>query len=640
MLTPHRIAPFVAPSTPRHADDATTHPRSPGRVTRAPFSGVATRDRDRYTRAVSAPETPRWYERSAPLLVAGVAFASHLPALWAGFTQDDRDFVVRNPSIRSLPEAFAAFGHAFPPNDPERGLYRPLTNLSYAFDHLFGVGPRVPHLTNLLWFAGAAVLAHRLALLLRAAPAAALTMALLFAVHPVHCEAVDSIAGRSELLSLLFSSAALCVWARSDFAPGVRGSVVAAGFYALAVLSKESALVLPTVLGAACLSRRWPAERWRAWRSFPWSALALLALVGAACFTLRAHVLGRITATTTILGDAGLWTRLWTFGGIALEYARLLLIPGTLAPDFHYTHTVGIQATPTIGSSVGLALVGALLVAMVAAIRRGSFHALGLAILLGYLLPVSHIVPFGALMAERFLLLPSLGFSLCVGLWLHDTTRRAPRIALPAMAILLAVLSIRSVVRGFDWQDEVSLWLPVAAEAKNDYRVLNNLALGYLERGDVTRAKPLLKRSLTLFPGNRVALSNLGQILIREGNLDGARSVYEEALRRSPDYALGWSNLGVVELHAGRPAHAIRALDTAHRLDPRATRPHELLAQAHTLHTAASQFVRERGATREMVDACADVAILRQLVAACIAIDDLRCASWSRERITTIAPAH
>ena len=85
------------------------------------------------------------------LLVASVAV--HWPPQGAEFSQDDRDFVQVNASIRSLGTAWNALLAPFPPDQPGRALYRPLTNLSYALDHAaWGQNARGYHATNVLLY--------------------------------------------------------------------------------------------------------------------------------------------------------------------------------------------------------------------------------------------------------------------------------------------------------------------------------------------------------------------------------------------------------------------------------------------------------------------------------------------------------
>ena len=473
----------------------------------------------------------------AALLLA-VACLPHLAALRAGFTYDDRVFVVRNQSIRSLAGALGAFGSPFPPEQPERALYRPLTNFSYALDHaLSGGEPAVFHATNLLLYLGIAWLAYRVARRSLATRGGARAAALIFAVHPVHCEVVDSVAGRSELLALALGLSALLLFRAAvdpaDSASGVQrgraGRLVAAYLcYALATLAKESAIVLPALLAAHCLL--FPAAQASGRRV--WGYLIPFAAIAAGCLLLRGWVLGAATPAITVLGDEPLATRLFTLGAIYWEYLRLLFFPATLQVDFYYAHRVGIHATLSPTALAGLAaLAGSLatLAALLArALRRSArpadrgpdrAAAFGLLFFLIYLFPVSHVVPFGALLAERFLFAPSLGFALAAAAALEALAARARHPSLRralagALALALALAALRGGARAAEWRNPVTLWSPVVRQVPGEFRAYNNLAAGYLELGQPERAVTALRRSLELEPGNAAGLNNLAHALL------------------------------------------------------------------------------------------------------------------------------
>ena len=107
-------------------------------------------------------------------------------------------------------------------SDSGLGLYRPLTSLTFALDWLAGSGGTAWfHFTNMLWHA----LASMAAFLLLARwfrPAAALAGSLMFALHPVHVEAVANIVGRSELIAATFFFAACLVWTTRDLPRNAR----------------------------------------------------------------------------------------------------------------------------------------------------------------------------------------------------------------------------------------------------------------------------------------------------------------------------------------------------------------------------------------------------------------------------------
>lgn len=553
------------------------------------------------------------------MLLAAVVCA-HLPVLWAGFTYDDLGFFVRNQSIRSLGGALHAWLAPFPVNDPGRGLFRPLTNISYAVDFALGGGaPLVPHLVNLVLYALACALLYRLLRLLGESERTALLAALLFALHPVHCEAVDSIAGRAELLSLVFTLAAVSVYVRADFAPPALAACAAAVLYALAAASKESGLCLPLLLGGCALARK---DRLR---GLPKGPFVMLALVAGGYLLLRYRALGGMAPHSTILGAASWSTRVLTIGSVFVEYTRLLLWPDVLAPDYYYTHAVGISHSVNVRSLSGLLLILAGCVATVRAVWKHLPYALGLLFLGAYLLPVSHVVPFGALLAERFLLLPSVGLVLLLlplFRWAGAGVGARARLALPLAATLMLALGVRSYARAREWHDAVTLWTPVEAVIKDDSRIYNNLALGYMQSADAERSLAATRRSLVLVPDNRIALSNLGEVLMATGRMDEARTSYERTIQLWPDYPIARYNLAVLDLRGGYVAGARNGLLAALRINPNYAAAQALLAQADPLLARARSFLAR---SRAGAETSTDPALLAQIAAACRATDDGAC---------------
>src|SRR5207237_1423277 len=90
--------------------------------------------------------------------------------------------------------------------------------------------------------AGVAELARRLA-----GARVAIIAGLLFAAHPVHVEAVASIAGRAELLCTAAMLAAMMLFVGRAMTWARVAAITAC--MAIAVLSKEQGIFLPLILG-------------------------------------------------------------------------------------------------------------------------------------------------------------------------------------------------------------------------------------------------------------------------------------------------------------------------------------------------------------------------------------------------------
>jgi len=134
-----------------------------------------------------------------PPLFACIAFGV---TVTHGFAPADDSFlVIQNLAIRGM--SWENLVRVFTSYDPE--LYIPLTFISYQLNYLVGgLNPTVYHATNVLLHAINALLVTGVLSILTKNRTAAIIGGILFAVHPLHTEAVAWIAGRKDLLSALF----------------------------------------------------------------------------------------------------------------------------------------------------------------------------------------------------------------------------------------------------------------------------------------------------------------------------------------------------------------------------------------------------------------------------------------------------
>src|SRR5262245_7567256 len=150
---------------------------------------------------ITAPSQPHrgWLYAAAVIL----AVVSSATGLSNGFALDDLAIVVDNSRVHSLDHWARLFALPYWPPQYGASLYRPVVTLGYALQWSAGGGsPWVFHLCSVVLYAG--LCAVMLALLLEMLrPIPAMVAASLFAVHPVHVEAVANVVGQSELLAAL-----------------------------------------------------------------------------------------------------------------------------------------------------------------------------------------------------------------------------------------------------------------------------------------------------------------------------------------------------------------------------------------------------------------------------------------------------
>src|SRR3989441_8970344 len=258
------------------------------------------------------------------LAVALCAVVVYLGALWNRFAFDDLPIVLWN-SLFGRPGAWwRALAASYWPPERGGGMSRPLTISTYALDWLVG---RIAwfHAANLLWHAAASVAVAALARRW-SGDRAALAAGLLFAVHPVHVEAVANIVGRAELMVALFAVLAVYAalirdepwWSLAAFACGL--------------LSKENAAVVPGLIAwgwIVGLAR----PSWRRITLYVASWVALAAAYTAVRWAVL-HPFARITGMAAVfIGASPLEMRLTAIAALA-DVARLLVFPLTLRVDY------------------------------------------------------------------------------------------------------------------------------------------------------------------------------------------------------------------------------------------------------------------------------------------------------------------
>jgi len=161
-------------------------------------------------------------------------------------TMDDEFCIVNNPDIRDIKNIGRLFTQGFFGGG---SYYRPLVSTSFLVEYqLFGLNPFFYYVDNILIHLATAFLLFVLFRHFFRRDDLAFAASLLFAIHPVHWEAVSNIPGRAVLLSSFFSVATFlgfCLRGRNGLF-----FVVAKIAFVLALLSKEAAVVFPLVLFA------------------------------------------------------------------------------------------------------------------------------------------------------------------------------------------------------------------------------------------------------------------------------------------------------------------------------------------------------------------------------------------------------
>lgn len=397
-------------------------------------------------------------EGRAAGLCALTAVLLCLPVLRGGFVMDDAYLIVDNPAIRQLGNVPGFFTQPWGGGTGgaehagvNAAYYRPLTTSLYAVEHaIFGLRPWGFHLVSIFLHAAATALVAALAMQLLER-AGALVAGLLFAVHPVHTEAIAAACYQTTLLAGVLASLALWSLGRAMQCDGraKRWLVLAAVATLLAGLAKEEGAVVP-LLGAAWVVLAPRSSRRR--------TLALgvggMVLAAALVVALRAAIV--TGSSQTYFAGADRATVVLTMVRVVALDVELLCAPLRLCP-FYDWFIITPSSELSFDVARGALLSLALLAGIVAARRRAPVAAIGLAWIALGLLPVLHFVPILNVAGERFLYLPSVGLVLVAGWLFQQAQRRRRRLSLVVAAVVLCLFAARTLVRWPQWRDDRTL---------------------------------------------------------------------------------------------------------------------------------------------------------------------------------------
>jgi hypothetical protein len=330
------------------------------------------------------------------------------------------------------------------------------------------------HAVNLLWHAGVSVAVAGLVRRWTGSADGALLAGLVFAVHPLHVEAVANIVGRADLMCALFALLSVHAALVRD---RLWWSVAA---LALGLLSKESAAIVP-----ALIVWGWIVGIGRPDRNRRWVYVASWVALGVAYLLVRwsiLHPYERLLHLAPAFVDASVLNVRLTAVAALPDVARLLVFPLTLRVDYSPAERT-LVATPLDTRFVlGLLCIVAWGALLRLAWRRGRrVEAFGLGWIAIAFLPVANLLfPTGVLVAERTLYLPSIGLAIAAGAWLKDLPAR--RLAFLVGAVFLAG-GARTALRVPIWRNSRTVTLSVLEDSPRSYSGPARMVGIYLAEG-------------------------------------------------------------------------------------------------------------------------------------------------------------
>lgn len=621
--------------------------------------------------------SPRTLSRCAPWLLVLVTALAFLNVPQNGFVWEDMELVVENQFIRSftsarsfLTPAYWRQGHVAP-----RRAYKPATMWSFAVEYkLWRLNPTAYHVSNVALHGANTVLL--LALLRRLLDSrAAFIAALLFAVHPIHTEAVDWVKNRADLLSSFFILTALNLFVgrwppggrpngaglleysvsairrtrssasqqadppRADFTPDPKSAALgdrpavrpgwrtAAALLAfvLAVTSKGMGLALCPLLVLYVLLFRHP-SRWRSALVATWPFWLVAAIyLGFLSVFIKVDPPWAKAATLAEL-DAASAVR------TGLTYIGLLAFPSGLNMDR------GLTGGGIMGLGVPLALILLLMASHLLRMPawRGA-TAFSLCWVALTLIPSLHLAQVASrLLAEQRLYLPSAGICMLLGMG-TAALGRSPWGRALAMGLALQ-FAAATMHRGFDWRSDAAIWSDALRKCPGSARAHAMWAQAYTVRGHLDRAIRACRTSLSLPPVYTMAYLILGTALDQKGDSRAAMAALERTVEGFPDHAHAHNILGTIYYRLGQTEKAVAAFKTAAALNPFIYQPHANLGDAYRMAGHLEAAIAEY---RRALQIAPSLVRERSLMANLLLKQgDFRQAAAEYESVIAVAPDH
>lgn len=530
------------------------------------------------------------------LLVALVAIAAYADTLTLDYALDDRMIIYENnytlqgwEGIDSVltQDAFTGF-FGDQHNLVAGGRYRPLSQLTFIAEYeMFGgklkskVGlnrapqnealfsrsilPTIQHANNVLLFTLLCLLT--LAVLRLIFPPSEerrwwLTLpflaTLLFALHPLHTEAVANIKGRDEIMAMLGAMGALYCSLR--FCDRRRWYWLILSFLAMAfaLFSKENAITFLAVVPLALYFQ--PGSK----KKSDYVLTLLPITVASAIFLIVRYifVIAPIAGQQTnelLLNNPFLHTdkahEIATVLFTWAIYLKLMLFPHPLTHDY-YPHEIKIVGFDNLVVWMVILLIVVLLYFAIRHFKkRGVLSFAILYFIITFSITSNLLFNVGTFMNERFLFMPLLGFTIATARLFEKWAENEiwQKMATGSIVLLCLLYTGKTVVRNLTWKDDDTLFTTDVQTSHESMKCNLSAAGSFMHLYEkehkemyLGRAEKCLKKTMALGRGDNETYSLLGKLYFLKKDYAKSAAAYEQILAQIPHDAEARANLEVV----------------------------------------------------------------------------------------------
>ncbi|XP_027007329.1 protein O-mannosyl-transferase TMTC1 isoform X1 [Tachysurus fulvidraco] len=563
-------------------------------------------------------------------------------SLWGEFVHDDVWAIVNNPDVRPGSSMRSIFTNDFwgkrMADNTSHKSYRPLCVLTFKMNIVLGgMTPFYFHVVNVcLHCAVTALLMHTCKhYVFRDARLAFLT-ALLFAVHPIHTEAVSGIVGRADVLACMLFLLAFLSYIRSVSACSESDcfpSMASPCSLALCVLLGTSSMLVKetgvTVFGVCVLydglvlCRKPLVSHLSRFRlkeliRISWPFIRRTCVISVYVIFILCARLWVMGGSMPLFSEQDnpasfspfLLTRFLTYCYLLAFNAWLLLAPIVLCYDWQ------VGSIPLVESLWDLRNMAAVMLAL--GLLALCLHCVtslqkmeGREVLVGILFLVFPFIPatnlffrVGFVVAERVLYMPSMGYCILVVHGLNRLCAVLSRLGAAAltvsMLLLILLFSWKTVQQNEIWLSREALFRSGIQTLPHNAKVHYNYANFLKDKGQNQAAIHHYKTALRLYPRHASAMNNLGTLT---HDTKEAELYYWKALDINPQHNRALFNLGNLLKSQGKEEKAEHMLKESIRFGPQFADAYSSLA---SLYADQKRFAEANDIYTKGIENCPD----------------------------------
>lgn len=501
-----------------------------------------------------------------PLILATATILLFANTFGGDFVYDDLTVVVKNPEIR--------YWHFW---DLWDIMGRSTRTLSLMIDyHLFGDSPTGYHFQNILWHVLSVLLLYLTFIKLSGDRLLSFTGALLFAVHPIHVEAVANVANRKEMLCMTFSLLSFLSYLKFiEGKGGKKWQWLLGSFFCwyLAINSKQVAIVLP--LSMVVYEYIFLPEGKRFLTAKP--LLLAGALLSGGFLVYQYTIKDIVFEKAGYIGEFSPFSLMLNTPRAILSYFQLLLFPLNLSPDY-FVKSYSSLADPVVVLSWIVVL--AVLVLPFYLIRRMPLLSFGIFWFFIHYIPVSSLIPHTHMLADRYMYIPSVAYCLLMlgiaqklrhDLTDHPNKRYVFILSITFAATVLALYSVKTIRYNSIWKNDKGLWEYAARVSPNSVTAHYKVGNIHSESGNYRQALKAYGEAIELYPfypQSADLYTNRGNAYGNLAYYDKAINDYNKAIEVNPRQADAYYNRGVINDSLGNRKQAMSDWRKAIDLNP------------------------------------------------------------------------